>query len=188
MKTSSPELAILIALITESSGNALSEPSLPGIEAMDASELIEYYFAIKERLSEIGIRPTSRIFPPEKLYISCDYRIRIGGHEGKELMLSPLVKTVFIFFLRHPEGIHSFEGEMFRIYSRITGRTNLSSIRRSIERLTDVSDNSIHEKCSRLKESLSEYFSEKTLDNYVVKGRYGRGRGISIDREYVIWE
>ena len=193
MKTSVPELRLLISLIEGSPECFLSEKETPSLEMMDAQELIELYFSIKERLRKLGVKPSRVQGPPEKIFITKDYRIRISSRDGKELILSPLVKTVFIFFLKHPEGVElkelpSFEGEMYKIYCRITGRTNLSSIRKSISRLTDIEDNSIHEKCSRLKERLSMYFNEKTLDYYLVKGRYGRGRGIALSREYVVWE
>lgn len=193
MKTSAPELRLLAALIEGEFGDILMESSSPLVEMMDAEELIELYFSIRERLHELGIKPSRVKDPPEKIFITGDYRIFIRDRQGKELILSPLVKTVFIFFLKHPEGIAfkelpSFEGEMYKIYSRITGRTNLGAIRKSISRLTDIEDNSIHEKCSRLKERLALYFNEKTLDYYIVKGRYGGGRGISLGREYVFWE
>lgn len=193
MKTSVPELKLFAALIESEFGGILSEKMSPSIEMMDARELIELYFSIKEKLREMGIKPSRVKDPPEKIYITGDYRIFISNRSGKELILSPLVKTVFIFFLKHPEGVAlkelpTFEGEIYKIYCRISGRTNLNTIKKSISRLTDIEDNSIHEKCSRLKERLSLYFNEKTLDYYIVKGRYGGGRGISLNREYVIWE
>lgn len=193
METSVPELKLLTALVEGDLESILAEIGSPSVDLMNAEELIELYFSIKERLRELGVKPSKIKDPPEKIYITRDFRIFIRERGGKELILSPLVKTVFIFFLKHPEGVAlkelpSFEGEMYRIYSRITGRTNVNSIRKSVSRLTDIEDNSIHEKCSRLKERLAMYFNEKTLDYYIVKGRYGHGRGISLDREYVVWE
>lgn len=108
------------------------------------------------------------------------------------LTILPL-KTVFILFLRHPEGIYfkepdDYRGELFDIYSSITGRSDTKAIMQSIEKLTDPYDNSINEKCARIKMAFMSKFNDEIARWYYVDGKKVEKKTILLPRSQVTWE
>lgn len=108
------------------------------------------------------------------------------------LTILPL-KTVFILFLRHPEGIYfkeldDYRGELFDIYSSITGRSDTKAIMQSIEKLTDPYDNSINEKCARIKMAFMSKFNDEIARWYYVDGKKVEKKTILLPRDQVTWE
>lgn len=194
MKTLPTEARIFLELLLEA---GLQEPPAPygkDPEEMEAAELLRLYATVRRRMKALGLRepPPVRNTSPERLRISRDYRIFLV-ERGEEIRLQPLVKTVFIFFLKHPEGvpfkeIGTHREELYSIYSRITGRTDIGAISESIARLADSGDNSIHEKCSVLRSRLLGYFDEGIIDRYIISGGYGEPRRITLDRIFIVWE
>ena len=170
------------------------------LELLDACELLELYGEVKRRLQERGLQapagPPSEELPdppPEEIFVNRDYRIFLPKRNGQELKLRPLVKTVFLLFLRHPEGIllksvGEYRAEMESLYSKVSCRSDQETVSATVARLADALDNSIHENCSRLNARLSEYFQGTSLENLQVKGEYGGLRRIRHDRMLVRWE
>ena len=167
------------------------------VALLEAGELVRLYRAVRDRMAELGMDP-DRFEPPvqrepEVLRITGRYRIFLPERGGEELRLRPLVKTVFIFFLKHPEGIAAkgigaFRSELLSIYSRITGREDAEAVAATVDRLVDVMENSFHENCSRLNTRLAAYFPEGTLDQYQVRGARSGLRRIALEPMYVRWE
>ena len=94
----------------------LEEPEVPygdpgRLDLLSARELFDLLQKVQEKLQEkgytISIDKTECALPiePQTLHIGKDYRIFIDCLGPKEIPLRPLLKTVFILFLRHPEGI-----------------------------------------------------------------------------------
>ena len=167
------------------------------VALLEAGELVRLYRAVRDRMAELGMDP-DRFEPPvqhepEVLRITGRYRIFLPERGGEELRLRPLVKTVFIFFLKHPEGIAAkgigaFRSELLSIYSRITGREDAEAVAATVDRLVDVMENSFHENCSRLNTRLAACFPEGTLDQYQVRGARSGLRRIALEPMYVRWE
>ena len=130
---------------------------------------------------------------PGRLLVDKHFRIILPDYNDMEIDLSPLQKTVFILFLRHPEGIYfkeldDYQGELFDIYSSITGRSDTKAIMQSIEKLTDPYDNSINEKCARIKMAFTSKFNDEIARWYYVDGKKGGKKTILIPRDLVTWE
>lgn len=167
------------------------------VALLEAGELVRLYRAVRDRMAELGMDP-DRFEPPvqrepEVLRITGRYRIFLPERGGEELRLRPLVKTVFIFFLKHPEGIAAkgigdYRPELLSIYSRITGREDAEAVAATVDRLVDVMENSFHENCSRLNTRLAACFPEGTLDQYQVRGARSGLRRIALEPMYVRWE
>lgn len=176
---------------------------------MEAEELVRMYRAVRSRMEELGIdapspsrtepttpevdAPGAAVREPEVLRITRRYRIFLPGRQEEELRLRPLVKTVFIFFLKHPEGVAAkclsdYRSELLSIYGRISGRDDPAAQAATVDRLVDAMDNSLHENCSRLNAGLSAIFPKETLDQYQVQGSYGEPKRIALKRMYVRWE
>ena len=124
------------------------------------------------------------------LEVTPDARILLTDYH-KEVQMLPIDKVVYIFYLRHPEGISiksltDHKEELMVLYARVTGKTELTDKQKAtVERLCDPWDNSINEKLSRIRKSFCAEVHESVADSYVVKGSRGENRYISLDEELI---
>lgn len=127
-----------------------------------------------------------------KLRITKQYKILLVDYD-KEIKMGPLPKTVFLFFLRHPEGVmfshlQDYKQELREIYGRVCTNDDLEKMEQSISRLIDPFDNSICEKCAAVKKAFVMNVSDTVAKNYYVNGSQGEKKSISLDRNLVEWE
>lgn len=125
-----------------------------------------------------------------RLVVTADSRIMLPDYDNMEIYMEPLPKALYILFLKHPEGI-SFKGlacyrrELESIYARITHRTDTFAAMSSIDRLLDPFDNSINEKCSKIRAAFISRFDEDIAENYYISGAPGEPKRIELDRSLV---
>ena len=105
-----------------------------------------------------------------KIEITADYKIMLSDY-GKEVKMTPLQKTLYIFYLRHPEGVafkmlSAYYDELLAIYKVLSNREDLQKQQHSIRRLVDATDNAINEKCSRIKEAFLKVIDDFIAQNY----------------------
>ena len=161
------------------------------VDEMDAAALLEAMGLLRKRLAEIAVLEGTD--DGERIRVTKDYRILLPDRFDTEIRLRPLVKTVFLLFLRHPEGIRfgellAYRGEMLDMYRGITRRAGGPEIEASIDRLVDPRDNSIHEKAANLAAALSKYFPPERMHAYTLTGKAGSPKRIRLDRALVAWE
>lgn len=159
------------------------------LDLMQASELLELVRSANERLQSLGIPENI----PERIRVTSDMRVFLPDRGNAELKMRPLVRSVFILFLRHPEGIvlkrlSAHREELEDIYSIATRRGDPASVTRSIDRLVSVFDNNINVSRTMLKNTLKQFFTDEVLPNYTINGRAGEPMAIPLDRTLVIWE
>ena len=129
-----------------------------------------------------------------RLRITKDYRIYLSDYFGMEIIMTPLPKAVYLLFLKHPEGIKfsylpDFREELLEFYKKLKGPYyNESSARQSVWAVTDPLNNSINEKCSRIREAFVRHFDDHLARFYYVNGEWGEAKKISLPRNMVIWE
>lgn len=155
---------------------------------------------ISEAVISHYIKPCPRL---SRITISKDFRIILNEYNNTEITMQPIVKTVFILFLRHDEGIHfkdlpDYQQELEIIYRAIKAKKNnidsvISSgvklqISNNIKNLTNPFDNSINEKCTRIKEAFIIHFHESIASNYYIQGIKASRKVITIPRNLVVWE
>lgn len=179
---------------------SLEEPEAPygsqAVEQMDAGALLGALERIRARLQELGIDESQarELLPPlERIRVTRDGRLLLPDRFNIEVRMPPLVKTLFLFYLKHPEGVPlgalgAHRTELMKLYASISGRGDLDAIRRSIDRLTDPSDNSVHEKAARLGPILSRYLDKTVLAPYLLHGPSGATKRIPLDRSLVQWD
>ena len=107
-----------------------------------------------------------------KIEITANYKIILSDY-GKEVKLTPLQKTLYIFYLRHPEGVafkmlSAYYDELLAIYKVLSNREDLEKQQHSIRRLVDATDNAINEKCSRIKEAFLKVSDDFIAQNYYI--------------------
>ena len=105
-----------------------------------------------------------------KIEITADYKLLLSDYE-KEVKMTPLQKTLYIFYLRHPEGVafkmlSAYYDELLAIYKVLSNREDLQKQQHSIRRLVDATDNAINEKCSRIKEAFLKVVDDFIAQNY----------------------
>ena len=127
-----------------------------------------------------------------RLRITRQYDILLVDYD-KEVKMGPLPKTIFLFFLRHPEGVmfsHLMDhrAELLNIYSRVCKNDNPGKMLESINRLVDPFDNSISEKCAAVKKAFMMQIEDSIARNYYITGLQGCEKGIFLDRKLVEWK
>jgi len=130
--------------------------------------------------------------PLPKLIISRNYRLFLG-EERKEVHLEPLVKAVYLLFLKHPEGIMfknlpDYRMELADIYNKVKPWGVTDKALRSIEDVTNPLLNSINEKCARIRKVFTTILDSSVAEHYYIKGTRGKAKCIDLPRELVVWE
>ena len=130
---------------------------------------------------------------PSRMVITADYRILLPDYNNMEIEMTPLVKAVYFLFLRHPDGIifkhlGDYQKELLSIYSDVRDGWLTDEMKRSVEAATDPFNNSINEKCARIREAFVAKFDEKLAEPYIVRGKRGEPKKIYIPRKMVEWQ
>ena len=150
---------------------------------------------IKSGISKYALQKL--LFGPAKLsrmVITHDYRILLPDYNNMEIVMTPLVKAVYILFLSHDEGIPfkylaDYRKELLGIYLTIKGESEpTEEMIRSIDTVTNPYNNSINEKCARIREAFISKFDETLAQRYFVIGRRGEPKRITLSRDLVEWE
>lgn len=110
-----------------------------------------------------------------------------------EIYMTPLVKAVYLLFLRHPEGIifkhlMDYRDELKGIYNKVKGKRGMFTLNKSIDAVTDPTKNSINEKCARIREAFVTKFDERLAKHYIITGERGEPKRITLPPDMIIWE
>ena len=145
---------------------------------------------IAEYLLEQLIHPDNRL---SRLVVTKDWRILLPDYNDLEIKMEPLVKAVYLLFLRHPEGIAfkqlpDFREELTGIYVRLRPSGLTDRAMQSIEDVTNPMLNSINEKCARIRAAFVGQFDDYMAKSYYVDGRRGEAKRIALPRDLVVWE
>ena len=151
-----------------------------------------------DRLSQKGLNKhilMQLIAQPQvvsRMVITRDYRILLPDYNDMEITMTPLVKAVYLLFLRHPEGIvykqlGDYRNELQHIYECIKGEPATKQMLKSIYDATDPFKNSINEKVARIREAFVTRFDESLASNYIVKGARGEARSVPVSWNLVEW-
>ena len=126
------------------------------------------------------------------LIISRNYRIFLGK-ERKEVHREPLVKSLYLLFLQHPEGIvfkdlPDCRQELASIYNKVRPWGLTDRAMQSIEDVTNPMLNSINEKCTKIKKVFETMLDSSIAEQYYIKGTRGEAKKIALSRDLVTWE
>lgn len=130
-----------------------------------------------------------------RMVITEDFRILLPDYDI-EIKMTPLVKAVYFLFLTHPEGIQFFQlrnyrDELLEIYKYLNRRSDYDAVMKSIEDVTDPTNNSINEKCARIREAFYKEFRSDIAEFYCINGgdRWSYSpKKIELDRSKVEFE
>ena len=127
-----------------------------------------------------------------RLRVTRQYKILLVDY-NIAIKMGPLPKTVFLFYLRHPEGVRfsylqDHVKELMHIYERVSVNDDPQKMQESIAALTNPLSNSINEKCAAIKRAFLLQVNDDVAKNYYVTGMQGGAKGIILDRNLVEWE
>ena len=127
-----------------------------------------------------------------RLTIAKDGTILLADYQ-KEVKMEPIVKAVYLLFLKHPEGIAfkylpDYRKELTDLYQKIKPFGLTEKAIRSIEDVTNPLLNSINEKCSRVRAAFLPEVDSTLLEQYIVTGKSGEEKKITLPRDLVVWE
>ena len=140
-----------------------------------------------------------------RLLITKDYRIILVDYDKKEVEMTPVHKAVYLLFLNHPEGIEfkklsEYRDELLRYYMATARLIDKQTIIESVDMLVNPLNNSINEKCSRIKSIFLNMMDQYSANYYIISGHtqkhfagsskiwFERLKNIKIPRELVIRE
>ena len=140
-----------------------------------------------------------------RLLITKDYKIILVDYNNKEVEMTPVHKAVYLLFLNHPEGIEfkklsEYRDELLQYYMSTAKLMDKQTITESVDMLVNPLNNSINEKCSRIKSIFLNMMDQYSANYYIISGHtqkhfagsskiwYERLKNIKIPRELVIRE
>ena len=135
-----------------------------------------------------------------RLLVTKDYRIILVDYGNKEVEMTPVHKAVYLLFLNHPEGIEfkklcEYRNELLGYYMATAKLMDKQTIAESVDMLVDPLNNSINEKCSRIKSIFLNIMDLYTANYYIISGHtqkhfagsskiwYERLKNVKIPRE-----
>lgn len=159
---------------------------------LDVKEVIDDLI-LKGCPPEILLKMINQSVKLSRLRITKQFRIFLTDYDNMEIKMGPLPKTLFIFFLRHPEGVmyshlQDHIDEIRMIYGHLSTNDDPEKMEESVIRLVDPFDNSINEKCASVKKAFVLKIADDIAANYYIAGEQGKHKKISLDRSLVDWE
>ena len=131
------------------------------------------------------------LFP--QLIVTEDYKVVLAGEKPMEIEMEPLVKAVYLLFLSHPEGIvlkylPDYRSELTSIYLLLRPYGLTDRVKKSIVDVTTPTQNSINEKCARIRKQFSSVLPQSVARYYAISGKRGEVKKIDLVRANVVWK
>jgi hypothetical protein len=133
---------------------------------------------------------TQRISKITSLIITENGDIQLPEYVNKELTLSHLTKTIFIFFLQQEAPILITELEihkhtLLKLYKIISYRNDLERMEKSIEELTKGNAEGVYTHISRVKNAVNKIFSKRIAPYYYITGTKNEPKQILLEKKYI---
>ncbi len=124
------------------------------------------------------------------IQIDAHFKILLPEFGNIEVRMHALPKTVYLLFLRYPEGIrfkelYEYKKELLEIYNRITSIDDNEEIKQKIDDLVDMRKKSLNEKCSRIREAFRNIMDEHIAKYYYIDGLNGEPKKIALPAHLV---
>lgn len=137
---------------------------------------------IKKMLKEMALQNNKTDICSKNTPIIIDTQCRLffPMYSDKEVKMSYLPKTVYIFFLLHRTGVEfknldSYMKELYQIYQIVSEEKNIEAgkIKKSLNNLVAPGNNRIYEICSVVRRNLSEILPTELVEQYAITGKWG---------------
>ena len=107
-----------------------------------------------------------------------------------EMQLNPKEKTIYLFFLKHPEGVRivdliDHKTEISHFYETFTNSYDTSQIEQAINLLLDPTEGNINQVLSRIRAKFRSAVGSRLANFYTIEGNAGEPFKINLNRELV---
>ncbi len=131
------------------------------------------------------------LFP--QLIVTEDYKVVLAEEKPVEVEMEPLVKAVYLLFLSHPEGIiikhlPDYRKELTDLYLLLRPYGLTDRVKKSIIDVTNPTQNSINEKCARIRKLFSSILPKSVARYYAISGKRGEAKKVDLVRANVVWK
>jgi hypothetical protein len=113
------------------------------------------------------------------------------GVDIAEIKLKALPKALYFVFLNHPEGfplkhLIDYREELLSWYRKLSNRKKLD---KSIDDLTDPTNNSANEKISRIGKVFRDAVKncDDSIEAFIPTGSKGEVHTVHVDRGHILW-
>ncbi len=194
----------VILEFSDESGNKVDnlDDYLPALSITDDIEIQSLIEEVREKILQLRLRGVGErileelMHPHEKLsrlIVTHDNQIILPEYRNMEIKLEPLVKAVYLLFLKHPEGIMfkqlpDYREELTEIYLKLKPNGLTDRVKKSIEDVTNPMLNSINEKCARIRSAFLDKFDKHLAQYYYIVGERATPKKIELSRDLVVWE
>ena len=122
---------------------------------------------------------------PSPLVVTTENNLVIPAYGNLEIRMTPLEKTLYLLFMRHPEGIHltslvEHKTELQDIYANISSLGSLEEMRQSIDDMCNALHNSASEKLSKIKGHFEKALGKELAKHYYIQGKRGERKRIGM--------
>ncbi|WP_395767834.1 hypothetical protein [Aquirufa sp.] len=120
---------------------------------------------------------------PSPLVVTSEYNLVIPAYGNLEIRMTPLEKTLYLLYMRYPEGIHltslvEYKTELQDIYANISSLGSLEEMRQSIDDMCNALNNSASEKLSKIKGHFERVLGKELAKHYYIHGSRGERKRI----------
>ena len=130
-----------------------------------------------------------------RMEITADYRIFLPDYGNMEIKMTPLPKAVYFLFLDYPRGIMfrdlskpEYMRKLNFIYKTLSNRSDYTKIQDRILKISNHRNNSINEKCSRIREAFVSKFTDNLAKAYYITGCRDTPKRIELERKMITWQ
>ncbi len=122
---------------------------------------------------------------PSPLVVTSENNLVIPAYGNLEIRMTPLEKTLYLFFMRYPEGIHltslvEYKSELQEIYASISSLGSLEEMRQSIDDMCNSLNNSTSEKMAKIKGHFEKALGKELAKHYYIQGKRGERKRIGM--------
>ena len=108
-----------------------------------------------------------------------------------DIRLNPKELSLYLLFIQHEEGIalnslNDHQEELFGIYQKISGRSNMMDMQNTIRLLVNYLDGELHTTLSRIKSKFKKALGDEIAEKYYIQTLPNNIHGIPIEREGII--
>jgi hypothetical protein len=111
---------------------------------------------------------------PGRAYVNTKGMLVLPDEDGVQIKLTPMERTLYILFLRYPEGINADElwrywDELCDIYGSQTVYDDKDLIEDAVESICDEEKVTWYTNVSRIKRKVSDKLGKRVAEQYIIK-------------------
>ena len=127
---------------------------------------------------------------PGRAYINTQGMLVLPDEGGVQIRLTPMERTLYILFLRYPDGINADElwrywDELCDIYGSQTIYDDIDLIEDAVEGICDEEKVTWYTNVSRIKRKITDKLGKRAAEQYIIKretdGLYRIGASLTVE-------